>query len=133
MRQVLDSGDPYTSRNPSFILNPIFLSRGDSVRGGGDGNFDNGRSEPVVVRFRGLVRTGAAFVSSWIPVVWWEGTRSWGGIRGRRPSRYRLRLAVLPHWDQPPNPTWIGIAVILELYLDHRYFNNSLQVWSWDG
>ena len=46
----------------SFPLNPIFLSRGDGVRRGGDGDFDGGRSELVVASFRGPMRAGATLV-----------------------------------------------------------------------
>ena len=81
------------SRKLLIPLNPIFLSRGNSIRRGCDRNFDDGRSKPVIVRFRALVRTGTTLVS-WIPVVRWERALAWGGIGGHCPSRRGLRLCV---------------------------------------
>ena len=46
----------------SFPLNPIFLSRGDDIRRGGDGDLDDGRSELVVASFRGPTRASATLV-----------------------------------------------------------------------
>jgi len=91
MIQLPDYGNTSTSMKLSFP--PIFLSCSNSIRRGGDSNFNDGRSKPVIVRFRGLMRTGAMLIS-WVPVVRWEGTRSWDGIRVRRPSWYALRLGI---------------------------------------
>jgi len=66
----------------SFTLNPIFLSRRDGVRSGGNGNLCDGRSELVVDGFSGLMRAGAILVPR-IPIVWREGTR-YRGLEGGR-------------------------------------------------
>ena len=80
---------PIADGELSFSLNPILLSRGDSVRRSGD--LDDSRSEPIIARLRGLMRTGATSVC-WIPVVWRERTRSWGWNRAG--FRHRLRPCV---------------------------------------
>lgn len=58
----------------SISFNPILFPCGDSVRGGGDCDLDDGRSETVIARFRVLVRTSGALISQ-IPIVWREGSR----------------------------------------------------------
>jgi hypothetical protein len=100
----------HLDRKFSFSLDPILLSRGDRVRGGGD--FDDGRSEPVIACLRGLVMTGTALVCQ-ILLILREGTRpsGWSGDRW-------LRSGVQPYWDQLPEfPRW-GWVLIPEDQLD---------------
>ena len=83
----------------SFSLDPILLSRGDGVRGGGD--FDDGRSKPVIPGLRGSVMTGTA-LGCRILFIMREGTRAsgWSGD-------HRLGSGVQPYWDQLPElPRW---------------------------
>ena len=106
-------------RNHLFSLDPaVFLSRGD----GGGGDLDHGRFKSIAAGFCGLVRASATLVC-WTPVVWWKGTRSLGLSGGRR--RYRLRPGVQLHWDQLPNPTWLAVVIIHEMYLDYRYLSGG--------
>ena len=100
----------------SVFLNPILLSCGDGVRSRGD--FNDGRSEPVVFRFRSLVMTGTTLVSR-IPSVWRKGTQSRGRV-DRGHFRYRLGLGVQLHRNQFPNSTRLKVVIIHELYLGHR-------------
>lgn len=107
MGQILGYRYAWTGshRRLLFSLNPIFLSRGD----GGGGDPDDDRSELFIAGFRVSVRTGATLVF-WTHLVWREGGP------GVRP------------WDQLPNSTWLVVAVILELYLDHTYFSGGPQI-----
>jgi hypothetical protein len=108
-------------RELSFSLDPILLSRGDGVRGGGD--FDDGRSEPVIPGLRGLVMTGTALVCR-ILLILREGARAsgWSGDR-------RLRSGVQPYWDQLPEFPRRGSVLLPEDQLDCRrclsYTHNS--------
>jgi hypothetical protein len=60
-------GSDRSPRKLSTPFNPIFLSRGDGIRSGG--NLDDSSSEPVIgsIDFRGSVRAGAvlAFIVLW--------------------------------------------------------------------
>jgi len=132
--QVLTQSWATSDKSPrkfSIFFNPILLSCGGSIRGSGNGDLDDCRSEPVIARFRMLVRTSATLVS-WIPIVWREvaQSRSWNGSR----FRYWLKLAsVQLHWDQLPNPTCVETTVILELYLGYTRFSGGLKILLWDG
>lgn len=77
------------------------------------------------------MRTGTG-LNWWIPVVWREGARSRGWDGGH--SRYHRRgPGVQIHWDQLPDPTRVGVAVVQELYLGYGHFNRALQRLRWDA
>ena len=58
--------------------------------------------------------------------MWRKGARSPGLDGGR--LCYRLRLGVELYWDQLPNPMRLVVEVILDVYLDHRYFSGGSQI-----
>ena len=97
-----------------FSVNPIFLSCGDGIGGGGDGNFGNGSSKLVIIGCHGSVATGATLVHR-VPVVWWDRAQFW--VRSR--SEFRLKLSPGIHLYQLPNPTRVGVAIIPEVYLGY--------------
>jgi hypothetical protein len=65
------------------------------------------------------MRTGTTLVS-WVSVVWREGARSRGW------NRVRFQ----PDWDQLPNSTRTGVAVIHKVYLGYMRFSGGLPNWS---
>ena len=71
------------------------------------------------------MRTGTVLVPR-IPIVWWEGTQ-YRGLRGGH-FQYRLRHRVQLYWDQLPDSTRVGVAIILELNLGCGYFSGGLSV-----
>ena len=109
----------------------MFLSRCDCFRGGcGDGSLnDSSLVLVIVVDFCGLARAGTKLVVR-VSIVLGKETRSWSwnGVR----FQYRIGGVQL-HWNQLPNPTCIGVAVIHELYLSCLRFSNDPRVTLWMG
>ena len=69
--------------------------------------------------------TGATLIR-WTPVVWREGTRSPGLDGGR--LQYRLRPGAQLYWDQLPDPAWLVVVLLKDVYLGYMYFSGGSQL-----
>ena len=110
--KLIDDRGTSVGEKLSFRSDPIFLSSGDGICRGGNGNFGDNCSELVIACFRGLERTGTTCVSR-VPVVWRESARShcWNGGR----FLHWLRPDVQLHRNQLPNPARVFVVVVLEV------------------